>query len=203
MTVSLLIRRRKQKQHSQPDLPRMLFPQLICLVNSYSSFKIQIRYHLQKAFQATFAPPTWFRCFPTLSYYSSRGFLSCTLSILSCNYFPATKGWGWGKEDHSKWPETTRISTSIEISMFLDPTPTYWICILISLPHRWFLCILKRIALQCELPGIKNCALFRFFASFVPWPLSLGVPNLHAVALFNRWCMPESLHRVKCKCSHR
>lgn len=115
MTVSLLIRRRKQKQHSQPDLPRMLFPQLICLVNSYSSFKIQIRYHLQKAFQATFPPPTWFRCFPTLSYYSSRGFLSCTLSILSCNYFPATKGWGWGKEDHSKWPETTRISTSIEM----------------------------------------------------------------------------------------
>lgn len=55
----------KTKTTLQPNLSGMLLPWLICLVNSYSSFETQIKYHLlRKAFHAHPAPQAW--CFPTL-----------------------------------------------------------------------------------------------------------------------------------------
>lgn len=83
------------------------------------------------------------------------------------------------------------------IEMLIPTPPTYWICHFNKPDSQVMLCIL-RTALECELPGSKDCAYF-VLASFVPWPHSLSVQNFHAVALFSRWC----IFRVKCKCSHK
>lgn len=168
--VSLLICRRKQKQHSQPDLSGMLFPQLICLVNSYSSFETQIRYHLlRKAFHAHPPPQAWFRCFPTLCCPSPWGSSVPGFSTLSCNYFPATKvqvgvGFAQSGARHRLGPGHLGNTTEMQI-----PGPwahTYWIYILISPTPRWFLCILRTTALEYELLGSKDCALFILCAGF-------------------------------------
>lgn len=125
----------------QSDLSRMLFPQILCLVNSYSSFKIQIRYHLlRKAFQATL-PPTWFRSFPTHYHSGPWGFLASAHCHVIISRL-LTMGVGVVRESE----EFHRNAYS------WIPTQTYWICILISPTHRWFLCILRRVALRVWTP---------------------------------------------------
>lgn len=65
--VSLLICRNKQKQHFKPDLSGMLPLQLRCLVNSYSPFKTQIRYHLLRKACHVHPQLAWFSCFTASS----------------------------------------------------------------------------------------------------------------------------------------
>lgn len=75
----------------------MLFPQITSLVDSYSSFKNQIRYHLpRKAFPAHPSPPA--RPFEREALPPSAvlgpGHSCYSLGPLSWNYFPATKPGG-------------------------------------------------------------------------------------------------------------